>query len=188
MSSRSLHPLAKLAIEIGPMVVFFLANGRAGIFYGTAAFMAATAVSFVASYWAERKVPVMPAVTAVFVLIFGALTLLLHDDLFIKIKPTIINLLFAGILGGGMLVRRPLLPLLLGGVLPKMHDAGWRSLTWRWVGFFILLAVINEVLWRNFSTDFWVEAKLVFVMPLTILFSFAQVPLIRRHLLEPLEE
>lgn len=175
------HPLIKPALEIGPLVVFFLVNGRYGIFAGTAAFMAATAVSLAASYRLERRLPVMPGITAIFVLIFGGLTLWLHNDLFIKIKPTLIDLLFAAILGGGMLAGRPLLKPLLGSVLPGLSDPGWRRLTWRWTVFFVLLAALNEILWRNFSTNFWVDAKLFLVMPLTLLFSFVQIPLIRRY-------
>ncbi len=182
--NRTPHPLIKPATEIGPLVIFFIANGHYGIFVGTAAFMAATALALAVSYQLERRIPVMPGVTAIFVLIFGGLTLWLHNDLFIKVKPTIIDLLFAAILGGGMLAGRPLLKPLLSTVLPGLTDLGWRKLTWRWATFFVLLAVLNEVLWRNFSTNFWVDAKLFLVMPLTIAFSFAQIPLIRRHVVE----
>ncbi|MCW5731131.1 MAG: septation protein A [Alphaproteobacteria bacterium] len=178
--SRPVHPLLKLAIEAGPLIVFFLVNARAGIFHATAAFMAAIVVSLILAYNLERRMPVMPLVTAGFVLVFGTLTLVLQDELFIKLKPTIVNTLFAAILAGGMLFGRPLLKPLFGAVLP-LDNTGWSRLTWRWVWFFLLLALLNEIVWRNFSTDAWVNFKVFGIMPLTIAFSLAQLPLLQRH-------
>lgn len=180
--SRPIHPLLRLAIEAGPLIVFFVANARFGIFHATAAFMAAIVVSLALAYRLERRMPVMPLVTAGFVLIFGTLTLVLQDELFIKLKPTIVNTLFAVILAGGMLFRRPLLKPLFGAVLP-LDNSGWAILTWRWCGFFLLLALLNEIVWRNFSTDAWVNFKVFGIMPLTIVFSLAQLPLLQRHAL-----
>ena len=168
----------RLVTEAGPLVVFFLANWRAGIFWATGLFMAATAIALAVSYALERRVPVMPFVSGVFVLVFGALTLWLQDELFIKVKPTIVNLLFAGILAGGFLTGRYFLKMITG---LSLEDIGWRKLTVRWIGFFILLAVLNEVIWRNFSTDFWVNFKLFGIMPLTFAFALSQIPLIKRH-------
>ncbi|WP_119419333.1 septation protein A [Desertibaculum subflavum] len=180
MTRRPPHPLVKLAIETGPLLVFFVTNARFGIFAATGAFMVAIVAALAASYAIERKLPTLPLVTAFFVLVFGGLTLMLQDELFIKLKPTIVNTLFAAILAGGMLFDRPLLKPLMGAVLP-LDDQGWRILTWRWAGFFLLLAVLNEVVWRTQTTDTWVSFKVFGVMPLTIVFMLAQVPLLRRH-------
>jgi len=180
--TKPTHPLLKLAVEIGPLAIFFFANAKFGIFVATGCFMAATAVSLLVSYQLERRLPVMPLIGAGVVLVFGGLTLVLQDELFIKLKPTIVNTLFGIILIGGMLFDRPLLKPLIGAVLPLDH-AGWRTLTWRWAGFFLLLAALNEIVWRNFSTDTWVSFKVFGIMPLTVAFSLAQLPLIRRHVL-----
>jgi intracellular septation protein len=181
---KQINPFLKLALEIGPLVVFFLANGRAGIFVATALFMGAVLVSLVASYALTRHLPIMPIVTAVVVLIFGGLTLLLQDDHFIKLKPTIVNLLFAGALFGGLLLNKPLLKIVLDAVF-DLTDEGWRKLTLRWALFFLFLAALNEVVWRNFSTDTWVSFKVFGVMPLTFVFALAQVPLLQRYAIEP---
>lgn len=183
---RQLNPLLKLALEVGPLVVFFLANAQQGIFFATAAFMVAMAASVAVTFALVRHVPALPLATGVFVLVFGGLTLWLNDETFIKLKPTIVNALFAAILAGGMLFGRPLLRPLLDTVLPLDHQ-GWRSLTWRWAGFFLFLAVANELVWRNFDTDTWVNFKVFGIMPLTLAFSLAQVPLIRRHSTEAAE-
>jgi len=177
------NPLLKFALEMGPLVIFFIVNSRAGIFVGTGAFMAATVVALGASYALMRTIPVMPMVTAVFVLVFGGLTLWLADDLFIKLKPTIINLLFAAILLFGVLTNRLLIKLVLEGAL-QLTERGWRLITWAWIGFFIFLAALNEAVWRNTSTDFWVSFKVFGVMPLTIAFSFAIIPIIMRHTIQ----
>ncbi len=183
MTRKPPHPLVKLAIEAGPLLVFFIGNAKFGIFPATAAFMVAILAALGASYMVEGKLPIMPVITAFFVLIFGGLTLAFEDDLFIKLKPTIVNLLFGAILAGGMLLDRPLLKPLLGAMLP-LDDMGWRRLTWRWAGFFVLLAVLNEIVWRTQPTDTWVSFKVFGVMPLTIVFMLAQWPLIRRHIIE----
>lgn len=183
MSKSPPHPLLKLAIEAGPLVVFFIGNSRFGIFWATAAFMVAIVISLGLSFALERKLPLMPLVTAFFVLIFGGLTLFLEDDFFIKIKPTVVNSLFAIILAGGMLMGRPLLKPLLGAMLP-LDDRGWGILTWRWAAFFVVLAVLNEVVWRTQPTDTWVTFKTFGVMPITVVFALSQIPLMRRHGLE----
>lgn len=174
---------AKLLFEIGPLVVFFVANGRYGIFPATAAFMVAIVVAVPASWWLERRVPVMPLVSGVFVLVFGGLTLWLADETFIKLKPTIVNLLFAAILGGGLAMRAVLLKRLFGAVF-QLTDDGWRVLTIRWVLFFVVLAALNEIVWRTQTTEVWIQFKLFGIMPLTLIFSLAQLPLINRHTVE----
>jgi intracellular septation protein len=184
MEKRTPHPLLKLALEAGPLAVFFIGNSRFGIFTATGAFMVAIVLSLGASWAIERKLPIMPLVTAVFVLVFGGLTLALEDELFIKLKPTIVNLLFAAILFGGLAFGRPLLKPLFEAAFPLSME-GWKALTLRWAVFFIVLAGLNEFVWRSYSTDTWVSFKTFGVMPLTILFALAQLPLIKRYTVEP---
>ena len=175
------HPFLKLVLEMGPLVVFFVVNGRFDLFAATGAFMVATAISLACSFALFRRIPIMPLVSGAIVMVFGGLTLLLQDELFIKLKPTIVNLLFATTLLVGLLVFRvPLLGYVLDAVL-ELDEEGWRRLTLRWGLFFVFLAVLNEVIWRVFTTDFWVAFKVFGVMPITIAFALAQVPLIRRH-------
>ena len=178
--SKPVHPLVKLALDFVPLGLFFIANGRFGIFAATAIFMAAILAALAISYVLMRKLPIMALVSAVVVLVFGGLTLALHDDLFIKMKPTIVNSLFGAALMIGLALDKPLLPLVLDQVL-TLTPSGWRKLTWRWAIFFFVLAALNEVVWRNFSTDTWVNFKVFGTMPLTLLFALAQTPLILRH-------
>ncbi|MFN8829329.1 MAG: septation protein A [Labrys sp. (in: a-proteobacteria)] len=196
-----LHPLLKLVLEMGPLAVFFLANSRpqlfvpalsaifpahlfdgkeGGIFTATAVFMIATLTALAVNYALVRRLPIMPLVSGVVVVVFGGLTLFLHDDLFIKLKPTIVNTLFGSILLGGLYFGRSLLTYVLDAVF-DLTPEGWRILTLRWGLFFFFLAILNEVVWRNFSTDFWVSFKVFGVMPITFIFAAAQVPLLTRH-------
>ncbi len=179
------NPLLKLAIEIGPLVAFFIANSRWGIITGTGVFMGAAIISLGLSLSLFRHIPIMPLVTAAFVLFFGGLTILLNDDFFIKIKPTVVNTMFGVALLGGVALNRLLMKPLLGTVL-ELTDEGWRKLSIRWALFFFVLAILNEIVWRNFSTDMWVNFKVFGMMPLTILFSFSQMPLLTRY--RPQEE
>jgi intracellular septation protein len=175
-----LNPILKLVLDIGPLVLFFVANSRFGIFTATAAFMVAVLAALAVSYAITRHIAIMPVVTAVIVLIFGTLTLVLHNETFIKLKPTIIYLLFGGTLLLGLLINRPFLSILFDQMF-HLTDEGWRKLTWRWVMFFFALAVLNEIVWRNFSTDVWVSFKLFGVVPLTFLFGALQYPLLTRY-------
>ena len=172
--------LPKLAIELGPLVIFFAGNAWMGIYAGTAAFMLATLISLAAARVLYHKLPVMPLVSGVIVLVFGGLTLYLRDDTFIKLKPTIVYLLFAVLLTAGLLFRKPVLELLFGPVF-DLTEEGWRKLTLRWAAFFLAMAIVNEMVWRNVSTDAWVSFKAFGFLPLTFLFALAQVPLIQRH-------
>jgi intracellular septation protein len=170
----------KLAIELGPLLVFFGGNAAAGIYAGTAAFMVATLAALGVAMLRYHKVPVMPLVSGAVVLIFGGLTLYLRDETFIKLKPTIVYLMFAGLLAAGLMLRKPLLELLLGPVF-RLSEVGWRKLTWRWALFFVAMAICNELVWRNVSTNVWVSFKAFGFLPLTFLFALAQVPLMQRY-------
>ncbi|MBB4053500.1 intracellular septation protein [Devosia subaequoris] len=172
--------IIKLALELGPLVIFFIMNGRADIFVATAWFMAAMVISLALSWLILKKVAVMPLVTGVVVLVFGGLTLWLQDDTFIKIKPTITNTLFASVLLGGLIFGQSLLKYVFGDVY-KLKPEGWWKLTLNWGLFFIVLAVLNEVVWRSFSTDFWVAFKVWGIMPLTVVFSMSQLPLLNKY-------
>jgi len=179
--------LLKLAIELGPLLVFFGTNAAAGIYAGTAAFMAATLVSLLAAWFSYHKLPIMPIVSGVIVLVFGGLTLYLRDETFIKLKPTIVYTMFAALLVAGLLWKKPMLELLFGPVF-TLTEEGWRKLTIRWALFFAAMAVVNELVWRNVSTDAWVSFKAFGFLPLTFLFAIAQVPLMQRHGQEPAEQ
>lgn len=172
--------LIKMSLELGPLIVFFIANARADIFVATAWFMGAMAVSLILSWAILKKIAVMPLVTGVVVLVFGGLTLWLQDDTFIKMKPTITNVLFGSVLLGGLLFGQSLLKYVFGEVY-KLRPEGWSKLTFNWGVFFFVLAVINEVLWRNFSTDFWVAFKVWGIMPLTVIFSLSQMSLLNKY-------
>jgi intracellular septation protein len=178
--------LIKMALEVGPLVVFFLTNAQFGIFVGTAWFMGAMAISLVLSWLLLRRIAIMPLVSGILVLIFGGITLLLHDDTFIKIKPTIINLMFGFTLMGGLLFKKSLLRYVFGDVY-KLKDEGWTILTWRWGLFFLALAVVNEVVWRTQTTDFWVAFKVWANMPITVLFAASQLPILNKYAEKPVK-
>ncbi len=192
---KELSPLLKLALELGPLGVFFLFNSRGEqianafpvlqvvgepIFLATAAFMVAISISLTVSLWLTRRLPIMPLVSGVVVLVFGALTLWLHDELFIKLKPTIVNCLFGSVLLGGLFFGKALLGYVFDSAF-KLTDEGWRKLTFRWGIFFFVLAAINEIVWRSFSTDFWVSFKVFGIMPITLVFTLTQLPLIQKY-------
>ena len=178
--------LIKMALELGPLVVFFIVNARADIFVGTAWFMGAMVLSLILSWLLLKKVALMPLVTGVVVLVFGGLTLWLHDDTFIKMKPTIVDSLFGVVLLGGLVFRVSLLRYVFGDVY-KLRPEGWTVLTLRWGLFFFFLAALNEVVWRTQSTDFWVAFKVWATMPLTILFAASQLRVLNRYAPEPVK-
>lgn len=195
---QEINPLLKLALELGPLMVFFFANSRAEwmvetwpvlgsfggpLFLATGLFMVATAISLSVSWLLTRSLPIMPLVSGVVVFVFGALTLWLQDEVFIKMKPTIVNTMFGVVLLGGLFFGKALLGYVFDSAF-KLDAEGWRKLTWRWGLFFFFLAIANEVVWRGFSTDFWVAFKVWGIMPITLVFTFAQMPLIMRHSLE----
>ena len=197
-----INPFLKMALEIGPLVLFFFANARGEklaeswpfiasfgkpIFFATAVFIVAIVASLIVSYGLTRRLPLMPFVTAIIVVVFGGLTLWLQNETFIKLKPTIIYLLFGGLLLGGLAMGKLFLGYVFDAVF-KLSDEGWRRLTIRWGVFFLLLAVLNEIVWRSFSTDVWVSFKLFGFLPITFIFAMAQMPLINRYSLEESDE
>jgi len=173
-------PPLKLVFEFFPLLIFFAANSLYDLRVATAALMAATVVSLIASRVVLKKIPVMPLVTGAIVLFFGGLTLILQDDTFIKIKPTVVNLLFATALAGGLFFGRSLIKIVLGDAI-KLQDEGWRKLTIRWAMFFLFLAVLNEIMWRGFPTATWVAFKTFGIMPITFLFMMAQIGLLQKY-------
>ncbi|HLL26198.1 MAG TPA: septation protein A [Xanthobacteraceae bacterium] len=175
-----LNPLAKLALDFGPLILFFFANSYRGIFFATAAFMVAVLAALALQYVLIRRIPIVPLVTAAIVLVFGGLTLWLQNETFIKVKPTIIYLMFSAILFIGLFTGRPLFELVLDGAF-HLTEEGWKKLTLRWAIFFLALAILNEIVWRSVSTDTWVAFKTFGFVPLTILFALAQTPVFLRH-------
>lgn len=184
MSKPAPHPLFKLATELGPLVIFFAANAKFGLFVATGAFMVAIVAAIIVSYVVTKHVPIMALVTAFIVLVFGGLTLALHDETFIKVKPTIIYSLFAATLGIGLLFGRSFIALMFDQMF-NLTPAGWKQLTIRWALFFAAMAVLNEIIWRTQTTDFWVAFKAFGVIPITAVFAMLQTPLIKRYHIEP---
>ena len=184
-----LHPLVKLLLEMGPLVTFFLASSygdRFGvaadrrIIVATGVFVAATALSLAIHFALVRRLPIMPLVSGVVVLIFGGLTIALNDAIFIKLKPTIVNTLFGVVLLAGLYWRKPILATVLDSVF-DLTDEGWRKLTLRWALFFFVLAILNEVVWRTQTDETWITFKTFGIMPLTLVFALSQTPLLMRH-------
>ena len=172
--------IAKLLIDIGPLAVFFIFYTRSGLQEAILPLMIATVIAVLVSYVLEKKIPIMPTLGAGIVLIFGGLTIYFNDETFIKMKPTIINAVFAIILYGGIIFKKPLLKYLLGAAL-KLEEEGWKILTQRWIAFFIALAVLNEVVWRTQTTDLWVNFKVFGILPITFIFTMSQFPLIKKY-------
>ena len=173
----------KLLIDIGPLAIFFIFYSKSGLQASILPFMIATVIAVLFSYILEKKIPIMPTVGAGIVLVFGGLTIYFDNEVFFKMKPTIINLLFAAILYGGIMIKKPLLKILLGAAL-KLKEEGWRILTLRWIGFFIALAILNEIVWRTQSTDVWVNFKVFGILPITFLFTMIQFLLIKKYQVE----
>jgi intracellular septation protein len=176
------------AVDYGPLALFFVSYVTLGLMAATAAVIAASLVALLMAWLIERRVPLIPLITAVVVAIFGGLTLWLHDETFIKMKPTIVQALFAAILLGGLAFGRPLLKPLLGAMMPPLTDAAWRQFTLRYALFFIAGAALNEIVWRTQSTDLWVTFKVFGLPALTFAFILSQLPFVSRHVEGPLAE
>ena len=173
----------KLLIDIGPLAIFFIFYTRGDLKTAILPFMIATIIAVLFSYILEKKIPIMPTVGAAIILIFGGLTIYFDNETFFKMKPTIINLLFAGILYGGIILNKSLLRYLLGAAL-KLQDKGWDILTKRWIGFFIALAILNEIIWRTQTTDIWVSFKVFGILPITFIFTLTQFSTIKKYQIE----
>jgi intracellular septation protein len=203
-----LNPWLKLALDLGPLLLFFFANAkpalfepwvaplipaavatgeRAGIFVATGVFMIAILAALAVSYALTRRLPLMAIASAVIVVVFGGATLIFQNDTFIKMKPTIIYLLFAGTLFGGMVMKKPLVAMVFDQVF-HLTEEGWRKLTIRWALYFLALAVLNEIVWRTQTTDAWVTFKVFVVTPLTFVFAAMQYPLLMKYDASPKDQ
>lgn len=177
--SKALHPGLKLALELGPLAVFFLGTSFFDFFIATAAFMAALFLSMTISFVLTRHLPIMSIVSAVIVAVFGGLTLYLHDETFFRMKPTIIYTLFGSVLLGGLLFGKPLLSAVLGTAM-SLTQEGWKILSLRWSLFFFVLAILNEIV-RLFFPEYWIKFKVFGATLLTLAFAMAQTPLMVRY-------
>lgn len=175
-------------IEYGPVVLFFVSFKIWGLMPATAVLLVASILAVSFGYWRTRRLAWAPVVTTAVVVVFGGLTLIFNDETFVKMKPTVVEGLFAVTLWGGLLLRRPLLQHLVGEGL-RLDQAGWRKLEFRFALFCAAMAVLNEIVWRSQTTDIWVDFKLGLI-GLTVLFMVTQLPLIRRHMLpeQPVEK
>jgi len=178
-----MRSLSKLLIDIGPLAVFFIFYSRGNLQSAILPLMIATVISVIFSYIMEKKIPIMPTIGAAIILVFGGLTIYFDNEIFFKMKPTIINILFAMILYGGQITKRPLLKYLFSANL-KLQEEGWDQLTKRWIGFFIALAILNEIIWRTQSTDLWVSFKVFGILPITFIFTATQFALIKKYQIE----
>jgi intracellular septation protein len=171
----------KLALDFAPLVAFFVAYKVGGVYWATGIIIALTVLSLIIGYVMTSQIAKFPLFSGILITVMGGLTLYLQNDVFVKMKPTVANIIFAAILGGGLLTNRMFLKDLLGSaiVLPK---AAWRSLTWRWVIFFLLLAGLNEYVWRTMSEATWVNFKVFGLMGLTMLFALANAPFMAKHM------
>ena len=181
MKRKELGAGMRLLLDIGPLILFFIANAKFGIYSATAAFIIAILIAMMVSLALTRRVSALQLFSAVMVIVMGGLTLYFHNETFIKIKPTIYYAFVALILGYGLFANKPILKSVLGSAYPGLDAAGWAKLTRNWALFFAVMAVVNEAVWRNSSTDFWIGFKLWGAMPATLLFALANVPMLIRH-------
>ncbi len=181
---KTIDPGLKLLLEMGPLACFFAATYKFDLYVATGVLMVGVVVALVASYWLTRRLPIMPVVTAIAVIVFGSLTFYFNNPVFIMMKPTIVNCIFGATLLGGLAFGRPLLPVVLDSALHLDAD-GWKTLTFRWGLFFFFLAALNEVVWRTQTPVFWSGFKFLGTMPITVVFALSQVPLIMRHEAKP---
>lgn len=179
--------LGRLMIDLGPLLVFFLVNFLAPvpdilkIFYATGAFMTAMIVAMMVSYLRYRHISPLLWFSGIMVVILGGVTIWLHNDVFIKMKPTVYYLFIASLLGFGLATGRNLLKMVLGAAYPGLSERGWQLLSRNWAVFFLVMALVNEAVWRNTSTSFWIGFKLWGFLPATFLFALANVPMLMKH-------
>ena len=178
-----MRSISKILVDIGPLAIFFVFYTRGNLQSAILPLMIATVIAVLFSYIVEKKIPIMPTVGAAIILFFGGLTIYFDNEVFFKMKPTIINLLFSVVLYGGEILKKPLLKNLLGTTL-KLQEEGWTKLTKRWIGFFIALAILNELIWRTQSTDLWVNFKVFGILPITFIFTMTQFSLIKKYQIE----
>lgn len=183
MSAKPAHRWLKPLVDFGPLVLFFVAFKLAGLMVATGLLMGATVLLLALNYALTRRVALMPLITAIIVIVLGGLTLWLDDERFVKLKPTLVQALFALILFGGLLLRKPTIQFVMGQAI-HMSDEGWRRLTWRFAFFFTAMAILNEIVWRSVSTELWVDFKVFGIVSLTLVFSLAQLPLMKRYMIE----
>ena len=174
------NSLIKSLIEIIPLILFFIANAKYGIIFATKIFVVTTVIALVISYLHFKKVSTPLLITSFLVLVFGGLTIFFKDPTFIKLKPTIVYILFSLFLFLGLALKKNFLQIYFSSLI-KLNDTGWDILTKRWGIFFVLMALLNEIIWRNFSTDFWVTFKVFGFLPLTIIFTILQQNLIKKY-------
>lgn len=174
----------KQLLEFGPLLLFFgvyyLADEETAFFSATAVLVVASVITLGISRIMFGKIPMMPLVSTGLIVVFGGLTIALQDKTFVKMKPTIVYFLFAGILTVGIFLKKPFIKYVIGQAI-QMRDTGWMALTYRWIGFFVFMAILNELVWRNFSESLWVNFKVFGALPLTLLFGMCQIPLMQRH-------
>ena len=175
----------KFITDFGPLLIFFTIYYKSGNNLSAAIppLIISTLIAVAIMYFVEKKIPYVPLIGAVVISLFGGLTLYFNNPIFIYMKPTIINMVFALILYGGVIVKKPLLKYLLGAAL-KLEEDGWRILTQRWIAFFVALAILNEIVWRTQSTDVWVNFKVFGILPITFIFTMTQFPLIKKYQIE----
>jgi intracellular septation protein len=178
---RELSQGLKMALDFAPLVAFFVAYKVGGVYWATGIIITLTIASLIIGYFVTGKIAKFPLFSGILITIMGGLTLYLQNDIFVKMKPTAANLIFAAILGGGLLSNRMFLKDLLGSAI-LLPERAWRSLTWRWVVFFLVLAGLNEYVWRTMSEATWVNFKVFGLMGLTILFALANAPFMAKHM------
>jgi len=172
--------LIKSLIEIVPLILFFISNAKYGIILATKVFVITTVIALFISYFYLKKISSPLIITSLLVLVFGSLTIFFKDPVFIKLKPTIVYILFSTCLFLGLIFKKNFLKIYLSSLI-KINDDGWNILTKRWAFFFISMAILNEIIWRNFSTDFWVSFKVFGFLPLTIIFTLLQKDIIKKY-------
>ena len=178
---RELGTAMRLAVDLGPLIVFFVANARYGVFVGTGAFIIAFLAGMAVSLIATHRVSKLQLFSGFLVVVMGGLTLWLHNETFIKIKPTLYYSVIAALLFFGLATGRQLLKSVLGSAYPGLDQAGWDKLTRNWAIFFLAMALTNEAVWRSVTTDQWISFKLWIALPATFLFALANVPMLMRH-------